>query len=114
MQAQGKCSDHQTTITSIGSTPTQHCNNSCYRNQELHQPHDYPFPLSGLSLFSEGPNTGIKEHADLHAASGIMPGGQGPSQEGRTVDLTSRSVQMEIIQMRDELKRFHDLMQAAP
>ena len=59
--------------------------------------------------FFEGPNTGTRERTDLHATSDVTPGGQGQSQEGRTVYLNSRSVQMEIIQMRDELKGFHDL-----
>ena len=110
LQAQGECSGHQT-ITSVAQRHNAAVTDDqiIYQNQEFHQPHDYPFPLSGS--FFDGPNTGTKEHADLHTAShcGVMPGGQGLSQEERTVDLTSHSVQMEIIQMRDELKRFHDL-----
>ena len=111
LQAQGECSGHQTT-TSVAQRHNPAAiavgdGQIIHRNHELHQPHDYPFPLSGS--FFEEPNTGTKERTDLHATSGVMPGGQGPNQEGRTVYLNSRSVQMEIVQMRDELKRFHDL-----
>ena len=108
LQAQGECSGHQT-ITSVAQRHSDAAiaiadSQIIHRNRELHQPHDCPFPLSGS--FFEGPNT---EHTDLHATSGVTPDGQGQSQEGRTVYLNSCSVQMEIIQMRDEFKRFHDL-----
>ena len=108
LQAQGECSGHQ-----IVTSMAQRHNTAAvavadgqifHRNQELYSD---LFPLPGS--FYEGANTGTKERTDLHAASAILPSGQGLSQEGRTVDLTSRSVQMEIIQMRDELKQFHDL-----
>jgi hypothetical protein len=112
-QAQGECSGHQTMESSTSVAQRQDAaaiavtdGQIIHKNQELHTAHDYPFPLVPGS-FSEGPNAGIKEHAGCHAASGILPGGQSPL--GRTVDLTSHSVQIEIVQMRNELKRFHDL-----
>ena len=108
LQAQGECSDHQT-ITSVAQRHNTAAiaagdGQIIHRSQELHQPHDYPFPLPGS--FFEGPNADTKEHAGCCSASAR---GQGPSQERKTIDLTSHSIQMEIIQMRDELKRFHDL-----
>jgi hypothetical protein len=109
-QAQGECSGHQTmeSLTSMAQRQDVAVTDDqiVHGNQKLHTPHNYPFPLVPGS-FREGPNAGTKEHDGCRATSGIPPGGKGPG--GRTVDLTSHSVQMEIVQMRDELKRFHDL-----
>ena len=105
LQAQGECSGHQivTSVAQRHNTATIPVADGqiIHRNQE---PHDYPFPLPGS--FFEGPNADTKEHAGCCSASA---GGQGPNQERKAIDLTSHSIQMEIIQMRDELKRFHDL-----
>ena len=109
LQVHGECSGHQATESLISMAQRQDTapmavadGQVFHKNQELYQPHHHSLP----PIF-ERPQAGTKEYADCHAVSEIVPDGQG--QGRRTVDLTSRSVQMEIIQMRDELKRFHEL-----
>lgn len=109
LQAQGECSGYQAMelLTSVArrqdTAPTAVGDGQLFhKNQEVYQPHDHSF----LPVF-ERPQAGTKEYTDCQAASESLPGGQG--QGARTIDLTSCSVQMEIIQMRDELKRFHEL-----
>ena len=110
LQVRGECSGQQTMESSTSMAQRQDTAPVAlaggqiliHKNQELHRPHDHPLP----PVF-ERPQASAMEYTDCHAASGILTDGRG--QEGRTVDLSSRSVQMEIVQMRDELKRFHDL-----
>ena len=67
-----------------------------HKNQELYRPHIHPLPPPSTAI--KRPQAPTQEYyVGSHDASGTVP------------DLTSHSVQMEIVQMRDELKKFHDL-----
>ena len=72
--------------------------NRIHKNQEFYRPHDHPLPPSSSAI--KRPQADTQECVGSH-------GGQ--AQAPRAVDLASHSVQMEVIQMRDELRRFHDL-----
>ena len=72
---------------------------------QFYRPHN---PLSPHTPFERPKASTRQEYVGCHGATGTLPEGQGQG-AWTVVDLTSRSVQMEIVQMRDELKRFHDL-----
>ena len=105
LHMQGESSGHQTVelLTSVAQRQDA-ARVDDHKSQKLSQPHDHPPPPVVERL-----QAGTQEYAECHDidASGTLPGVRG--QERKTVDLTNHSVQMEIIQMRDELKRFHDL-----
>ena len=104
LHVQGEFSGHQTveSLTSVAwRQDTARVDD--HKSQKLSQPHDHPPPPLVERL-----QAGTNEYAECHDASWTLPGGQGQEQR-KTADLTNHSVQMEIIQMRDELKRFHDL-----
>lgn len=63
-----------------------------------------PRPSLKLTSTFEGPQSVCRDQTQPSP----VPEGQGPV-SGVAVDLSSPNTQMEIVQMRDELKRFHDL-----
>ena len=88
--------EESSTLTTLGQNQ---------RGAQLHRSHD---PLPPHSHF-ERPNTVTQEqYVGCHGATATMCEGYHKEESG-TVALTSPSVQTEIVQMRDELKRFHDL-----
>ena len=89
--------------------PTSHSNT---RTREFYSPHNEP-PLPNIT-FERSRQTGTQqEYVCSHGEYGKVRAGDGQGQGARTssstADLSSHSVLMEIVQMRDELKRFHDL-----